>query len=446
MSEALEAPASLELDLIETFGIFLERYERTLVLDGGAGSGKSTSVAQFLCLKFIELDNTKFLTVRKTRPALKKTCYPLVKRILRSLNVDFEESKQDMVLTYGTNEWHFSPMDDPEKFKSFEAGYIWIEESTEIAFHDFLQLRMRLTRTGGTIPHIILTFNPISAAHWCITELVNKPKEISEDETGVAIHFSNYLDNPYLSEDFIKDLESLKELDPNWYRIYALGQAGVLANVVYSNYEIAEFEKFPPEFLDREPDSYGLDFGFTQPCCLQAIYFRENEVWTNELIYETGLRSSDLIARMEALNISHSVPIYCDSSRPEQIADLCTAGFNAEAANKSVFPGINAVKEYRLHISAESTNTIIEIAGYHFHSKPDGTVTETPLKFNDHAMDAIRYGVYSSRRSTDETVSEEDASHNYADVPLVHEKGKPKILSRSKRSKADDDRLYDDFR
>jgi phage terminase large subunit len=427
---------------IKKFWRFLERPERTLVLDGGAGSGKSTSIAQFLCCKFASSTNTKFLAIRKTRPSLRITSYRLVKDILREMGIPFTENRSMMLLTFGTNEWHFVQMDDPEKIKSFEATWIWIEEATEIEYHDFLQLRMRLTRTDSANPHIILSFNPISSTHWCITELVNKPHEITEIDGGTAIHHSTYLDNPFLSQGFINDLKGLKDKDPNWYRIYALGIAGILSNVVYSKYDVIEFDKFPPEFHDGEPGSYGLDFGFTHPTALVSIFFREDEAYAHELIYESGLTSVALIARMNALNISRSIPIYCDSARPEMIADIQAAGYNARQANKSVYAGINAVRELRLTISAESVDLLKEIQGYHFLTKVDGTVTETPLKFKDDLLDALRYGIYTSQRSDSPTPSEDDVSHNYASVPLVSERHKPGVISRHK---AKESKMYDDF-
>jgi len=61
------------------------------------------------------------------------------------------------------------------------------------------------------------------------------------------------------------------------------------------------------------------------------------------------------------------------------------------------------MKRYRIHIHADSTNLQAEIGSYKWrHTKADDPLDE-PVKFRDHAVDAIRYYV-GSRPEPSETV------------------------------------------
>jgi phage terminase large subunit len=47
-----------------------------------------------------------------------------------------------------------------------------------------------------------------------------------------------------------------------------------------------------------------------------------------------------------------------------------------------------------LYITKRSINLLKEIRSYKWKTDKDGRVLDEPVKFNDHAMDAGRYGVF----------------------------------------------------
>ena len=210
-----------KIKVTDVFDWLTKTTERINLLVGGAGSSKSYSVAQNLLRKFFEEKDIRILVVRKTTPSLRITAYHLILDLLKeygwlsycSLN------KTEMTLTYGSNEMLFKGLDDPEKIKSAEFNYIWVEEATEITLEDYRQLNLRLRRKGK-LNQIFLTCNPISALHWIKTELADKQK--------IAINHSTYKDNPFLDEVYKQQLEDLINQNVNFYKIYALGQWGVL--------------------------------------------------------------------------------------------------------------------------------------------------------------------------------------------------------------------------
>ena len=67
----------------------------------------------------------------------------------------------------------------------------------------------------------------------------------------------------------------------------------------------------------------------------------------------------------------------------------------------SINAGISLLKEYDIVVSLESKNIIKEYHNYYWDQTKDGTIINKPIDRFNHAMDAIRYGVYSqySKRS-----------------------------------------------
>ena len=211
----------IEVILNPRIGRFLrETRKRVNLVWGGAGSGKSYTIAQHLIIdKFLKERNKRILTVRKTLPSLSITAYQLVLDLLGEYGIPYHSNKVKMTLSFRDNVWLFKSLDIAEKIKSYEANYCWIEEATEIAHGDYLQLDLRLRRQTEGINQMFLSFNPISELNWIYTELIAKDIDLGQNHT-------TYLDNPFLNEAYIKRLEGLIKIDKNFHRVYALGLWG----------------------------------------------------------------------------------------------------------------------------------------------------------------------------------------------------------------------------
>ena len=362
------------------------RDKEILVSYGGAGSGKSYSTAQHTILRALEENNKRILITRKTLPALRVSCLQLIKDLLSEYEIPYELNKSELEMKVGNNQILFKSLDNPEKIKSSEFNYIWAEEATELTHQDYLQLRLRLRRKNELKNQLIMTLNPIDQFHWIRTQILDVPNK------DVASFQSNYKMNPFLSREYIEQLEGLAEIDENYYRVYALGEWGVLQNLVYSNWDV----------VDKIPEDYdeivcGLDFGYVHPTALIEVRIKENEAWARELIYQSHLTNNDLIENMKG-KVDKGTPIYADSAEPQRIQEIYRAGFNIYPAEKNVKFGIDKVKQYRLHILSDSVNLIKEIRSYKWREDKEGRTLEEPVKFNDHAMDAMRYALASLQK------------------------------------------------
>lgn len=365
---------------------FLENTNaKTVILYGGAGAGKSWTLAQFLIIeKFIKGKNKHILITRKTNPSLRVSTYQLVLDILNNLGVPYEHKKAEQILMFGKNRIIFRGLDDPEKIKSAEFNYIWMEEATEFTLDDYRQLRLRLRRhTGRGRNQIFLTFNPISVHHWIYEIFFEKKLEDDVDILRV-----NYKDNPFLDSEYVKLLEDLEQQDEVFYKIYTLGEFAQPRDLIYTNFEVVS--DIPSSF---DEIIWGLDFGYNNPTALLKIGIRDNEFWIIDEIYQTRLTNADLIELMKE-KVKRTDPIYADSSEPARIEEIKRAGFNIYPADNNVKAGIDFVKRQKIYISQNCSNTLKEIRQYLWKKNKDGELLDEPVKFMDHSMDSMRYAIY----------------------------------------------------
>lgn len=219
---------------------YLYNDDRYLIFWGGGSSGKSFFVAQRQILKLLHPQLCNMLVVRQTADTNRKSTFPLLKQVISTWNLSqyFKVNESDMrikCLLTG-NEIAFAGLDDVEKIKSitFESGElttVWVEEATECKEADINQLKVRL-RGGKSKKQMILTFNPINIQHWIKRHFF---------DSGLATTcFSTYKDNKFLTEADKKALEDLQYTDEYTYRVYCLGEWGIIGKTVFDARAIQE--------------------------------------------------------------------------------------------------------------------------------------------------------------------------------------------------------------
>ena len=358
---------------------------KTVIEKGGARSSKSYSIAQLIVYKLINEEHKKFGITRKTLPALRRTSYDLVIELLKDYGIYKEKNhdKSNLTYRYGTNKIDFFGMDDPEKLKSSNFSYIWMEEANEFTYDDYFTLWLRLSEPTkkGERNQIFLSFNPIDENNWIARTLIH--------EDDVEVLNSTYKDNPFLEDDYIKALESIIDKDSNYYRVYVLGEWGSLENLIYTNYDVVnEIPEGEAKFC------YGLDFGTVNESALCKIHLINGEVYLDERFYKSHMSISDIIER---LSHEERADIYADPTSLMIIDEISGAGYNIYAAPRDVKATLDLCLRQKLHILSSSTNLLKEIRGYQRKAAVvNGVkmVLEDPVKYHDHLMDAMRYGVF----------------------------------------------------
>ena len=367
---------------------------RYRVLYGGAGSGKSHYMAQEIIFKMLESGNNHYLVVRKVGKTLRNSVFRLVVGLINEygLSAYFSVNKTEMMINCKTGSTLISTgLDDPEKIKSIAGiNQIWIEEASELDEQDFSQLDLRLRGKSNVPFQMTLTFNPISEHHWLKRVFFDVGMQDS------YICKTTYKDNAHLDSRYEATLESLKERDPQYYKIYCLGEWGSIGNLIYSNWEKADLSE---EIKQFDTIYNGLDFGFsTDPTAFIRLHYDKTRkvIYIFDEIYQTDLMTGTL-AEMLKERAKKEI-ITCDSSEPRTIAELKQLGVNAHAAKKgpgSVASGIKWLQQHKIIVHKSCVNTIRELGAYKYREDKNGNVLPEPLGINDHLMDSLRYATES---------------------------------------------------
>jgi phage terminase large subunit len=391
-----------EIDLSGVKGRINPRYwpllwdeHRFLVMRGGAGSGKSVFAAQKILVRLAREVGVrhKFAVLRKVLNTQRHSTFAVFDEILT------DWGWRDLcTINRGNLEITFLPtggriiflgLDDREKLKSI-AGItgVWIEEATELAEADLDQVNLRLRGKTTAYKQIMLSFNPISAEHWLKRRFFDSPRD------RALCVFTTYKDNEYLDEEYRAELEALREVDLQLWRIYARGLWGVLRGLIYRPWPT--LTDWPVAF---ERTFYGLDWGFNDPMALVRVDKRDGAYYVTELFYERGRTTADLIAALPGLGVEGAQPIYCDSAEPDRIEELCRAGYNAIPAHKapgSLKAGISMLQAARIYTRPQNTNLTAEASTYKWAETKDGRLLEEPVDYRNHALDALRYAIYTN--------------------------------------------------
>jgi len=347
--------------------------KRFIVNQGGSRSSKTYSLCQLFILHCLQSDGQRISIVRKTLPALRNTVMVDFFEILQDMGYYRKDAHNKTNNTYtfpNGSQVAFFSTDDEQKLRGRKHSIVWANEANELLHEEFMQLNMRCEGK------FFVDFNPSENSSWIY--------DLPEEDT-ITLK-STYKDNPFLPQSIINQIEDLKRTDDALYQIYALGEKAVSKQNIYDNWE---FVKRKP--LRFEQYVYGLDFGYNHPSALMRVYWHENDIFIEPVVYQSYLTTPDLINLMEQNNVSKSVEILADYARPEIIKEIEIAGWNILNASKEVKNGINNVKTFKVYCQ-DDENLVKEYDNYKWKKVKD-TITDEPIKLHDDAMDAIRYAV-----------------------------------------------------
>jgi phage terminase large subunit len=352
---------------------------RIILNQGGTRSSKTYSIAQLLIVKALQERGKVYTVCRKTLPSLKGTAYKDFFNILEQLNLYDPNNHNKSELTYklNGNEIEFISVDMPQKIRGRKRHILWLNEANEFSFEDWIQLSLRTTE------NIYLDFNPSDPYSWIYDNVMNR-----EDCTFIK---STYLDNPFLPQDTIKEIERLRELDSNYWTIYGKGEIGSPTETIFRNFNIVK--DIPKE---AQLIAIGMDFGYTNdPTAIAQVYKLHDSLYLNELLYSKGLTNQDIAYKLRELEVTRQIEIIGDSAEPKSIEEIHRLGFNIKGAKKgadSVNMGIDVLRRYFLKITKNSTNLLNELKHYKWTVDKNGMVINKPAtNQHDHLIDAIRY-------------------------------------------------------
>lgn len=385
--------------------VFWEAFEnksRIKIYMGGAGSGKSHTAFSEMIYNVV-VHGCNYLVVRQTANSHRTSTYALTKKIISDFGLwsIFKENKSEMTYTCNINGAMivFRGLEDVERLKSisFPGGSgilerILFEESSEGSFDSFSQLLVRLRGQSKNFFQIVLLLNPVSAQNWV------KKTFYDRDDFKAYKHFSTYLDNPFIDDNYRESLESFKTINENFYRIYALGQWGEATGLIFTNWEAGEFP-FDRDQIDESEILAGCDWGFNHPTALCLSYINDGVLYTFDELVAFETTNSDYIKLVEEFNfIPKTLRVVYDNEDAARGREFLNSGYSFTKSKKgkgSVLRTIDYLKSFDKWVvdPKRCPRLLQELQQYAWRKDKDGKPMDEPVALIDDAIAAVRYSI-----------------------------------------------------
>ena len=400
----------LDLTLNECFAEVDESKKRYIVMKGSAGSGKSYDTAANYILRLMGDKGRNLVCVRKSDITNRDSTFAELTGAIYKMFGDKAErfwkinyTPLQLTCRANGNKIIFRGMNDEkqrEKLKSitFQKGKltdVWCEEATELTQADFeiIDDRLRGELPPGQFYQIRLTFNPVNKSHWI------KKQFFDYTDADTLTHHSTYLMNRFIDDAYKRRMERRKQVDPDGYRIYGLGEWGEIGGLILSNYIIEDFDTSPSRF-DYMVNAQ--DFGFNHANAIGEVGFKDGELYLCKELYEFEKDTAELIGLAAQKGFNKQLTMWCDSAEPDRIKMWRKAGYKAQPVKKepnSVKAQIDYLQQHRIHIHPSCTNTIKEIQQWKWRKdEKTGEYLDEPVQFMDDAMAMLRYSIELERR------------------------------------------------
>lgn len=355
---------------------------RICILQGGTRSGKSYSAVQYLIVTALQESNITISIVRKSFPSLRISTLRDFRSIMQSLGIWNEDAWRASENVYQFDNGsmiEFLSVQDSERRKGSKRDILFIDEVNELDYEDYFQLFIRTSKK------IIIAYNPsFPASHWIYTQIATHPE--------ATTFISTFLDNPFLDDDIVVEIERLQKTSPSYWKIYGLGQVGVVEGLIFDNINVLDTIPETAELL-----GYGVDFGFTNDSTAIVSLWKDSEgIYFDEIMYDRGLLSNQISNLLHAaIDNFGRKEVIADSADPRLIEEIFRSGINIKPAVKgpdSISAGIDIMKQHKIFLTKESKNMINEFYSYTWgKNKMEQLTNEPDSRCDDHAIDACRY-------------------------------------------------------
>jgi phage terminase large subunit len=393
--------------------------KRYIVMKGSAGSGKSVDTAQNYILRLMGDKGRNLVALRKSDITNRDSTFAeLTGAIYRMFGEKAEQywqinmSPLKLTCKANGNQIIFRGMNDDkqrEKLKSitFQKGKltdVWLEEATEFTQADveIIDDRLRGELPEGQFYQIRMTFNPVSSSHWIKKVFFDIP------DPNVLTHHSTYLMNRFIDDAYRARMERRKQVDPEGYQIYGLGEWGEIGGLILRNWEVKEISQ---NLNDYDDVAIGQDFGFNHANAILLLGIRDDSIYILDEVYVFEKETAEIIPLAE--NIPKNRRMWCDSAEPDRIKMWQKAGYKAKGVDKggsagSVKAQIDWLKgivakdktiKRKIYVHPHCVNTIKELQQWKWKKdEKTGVYLDEPVPFQDDAMAALRYGVEGWRK------------------------------------------------
>jgi phage terminase large subunit len=401
-----------------------------VLLSGPAGTGKSRACLEKLNICALKYPGMRALIVRKTQVSMTNTTLVTWRE-----KVIPEALQTGLVKWYGGSQqeaagYHYDNgsvinvggMDNPTKIMSSDYDMVYVQEAIELTENDWESITTRLRHGRMPYQQLIADTNPHRREHWlnqrCINGQTQMLHSIHEDNPLYVNDDGTYtqagLDYIVGKLDKLTGTRKLRLRDGKW-----VSAEGVVYETYAPNLHLVDKLEIPQEW----PRYWTVDFGFTNPFVLQCWaedpdgrLYLYREIYRTRRLVEDHAKDILGIVRPDGVNWIEPKPtaVICDHDAEDRATLERHLGLRTTAALKSVSDGIQCVQgrlrilgdnRPRLYLVrdavihrdqalidvAKPASTIEEIVGYVWDTKEGKAPKESPVKEDDHGMDAMRY-------------------------------------------------------
>lgn len=303
-----------------------------IVCKGGRGSGKSSDIAHIVTQLLMRYA-VNAVGIRYVDNTLEQSIYEQMKWAIEQQGVShlFKFNKSPLKITYipRGNYMIFRGAQNPERIKSlkdskFPFAIGWIEELAEFKNEDevttITNSLLRGELDDGLFYKFFYSYNPPKRKQsW-----VNKKYETSFQPDNTFIHHSTYRDNPFISKEFLKEVDAARNrnaLRAEWeYDGKAIG-SGV---VPFDNLQVEKGSITDDMVANFDNIRNGLDFGYaTDPLAYVRWHYdkKKNGIYAIDEIYGVKISNRELANKVKAKGYQTD-RINADSAEPKSIAEL----------------------------------------------------------------------------------------------------------------------------
>lgn len=382
---------------------------------GGYGSSKSYHIALKLILKLLDEKRTA-LVIREVYDTHRDSTFSLFEEIVNDLGLDHViqcRTSPLMLKFHNGSRIIFKGLDKPAKLKSINnISIIWIEECSEVKYEGFKELLGRLRHPTLQL-HMILSTNPVGQDNWTYRHFFKDDQNnrfIMDDETlyeerTIAIndtyyHHSTAEDNLFLPVSYIKQLDELKEYDPDLYRIARKGHFGVNGIRVLPQFEVQPHEDVMLAIsnINRPLLRAGMDFGFVDSynaVVRLAVDHERKYLYIYWEYYDRG--KTDDVTVEDLKEFVETKELIKADNEQKTIAYFRKMGYNMVATHKfqgSRLQYTKKIKRFKKIICSDACkNTIYELQPLTYKTDKNGNIIEDEFKIDPHTFSAIWYAL-----------------------------------------------------